>query len=124
MRLRRPFVAWIVLLALLLAGQGPLVAQFAPTSSPLGVALCTVDGVRLVAFGTGDDTPAAPDHAGVPHCPLCAPSHDVSAPPPVPIALAVAVSDATAIRTIAAVAAPAARLLAQSRAQPPPHVLS
>ena len=119
MRHSRQSVAWLVLVGLLFVLQAPLVAQLRPAPGTLPVALCTSEGLRIVAVGAGDEAPAS-DHTSIAHCPLCVAPHDAPFTPRAPAGMTLAAAADCATGHPHAVVAPVARILARVRAQPPP----
>lgn len=119
MRQSRPSVAWLVLAGLLFSLQAPLVAQLRPAPGTLPVALCTSEGLRIVAVGAGDEAPAS-DHTNIAHCPLCVAPHDAPSTSRAPVGPVVAATKDVPTGHPHAVVAPAAVILARVRAQPPP----
>lgn len=94
LRASRPVLAWLALLAVLMATLAPAVSQALGAHGPTSwIEVCTANGARLVRLDEpGPQAPAAPADAHLlGHCPYCALHVDTLAPPPAPTAqLAVA----------------------------------
>lgn len=85
LRASRPVVAWLALLAVLMATLAPAVSQALGAHGPTSwVEVCTANGARLVPLdGAAPQAPAAPADAHLlGHCPYCALHTDTLAPPP------------------------------------------
>ena len=112
----RKSIASFVLLCLLFALQGPLLAQLRPAA--MSMALCTAYGLQRVYDGT--DAPPAPQHASPLHCAACAGAADVM--PPIARDGTLATQWVSVAHRCAHVAQPASSFvfLARLRAQPLP----
>ena len=116
----RKSIASFVLLGLLFALQGPLLAQLRPAAA-MPMQLCTAYGLQRL--DGGGDAPSAPRHASPLHCAACAVTADVMPPLAGDGTLATQWVRVADRRAHVAQPARSSVFLARLRAQPPPALV-